>query len=158
MLPDVGHRQDAERVQRRERAAAPQFVRCVAAGERGERDVDRAQGEERGRRGDKVDGEAADEPRQRSREQNGEYRQQPGVIQQVDARVVPGECREGLGCVAVIHGCLALERASPEATSVESARRKLLPSRNGRAGTLPPLGCWNSLTCRANACGRSTWL
>ena len=138
VLPDECHNQDTKRVQRCERAPSPQAIGAGARRHGSEGDVDGAESEEAGGHGNEVDRQAADQPRQRHREQDREYGQEPGVIEQMYAWVMPRQGRQDLGGLRV-HGCLAGLRTSPDATRVPS-ERKLLPSRKGRDSTFWPPG------------------
>ena len=109
-----------------------------------------------------VDLEAAGEPWHAGGDQDRDDGQQPDVIEQMNARILPDRARNQLGAVDVrltdITYCSAGCVATAALLRLTGPLPKLLLSRNGCDCTFGRSGGWKSSTCSAKAWARSTWL
>src|SRR5208283_4376032 len=92
---------------------APSMVRRRWGRQKRKWDTHSAEGKQTPARGSDVHLETAGKPGNARSDQNGEDRQQPDVVQQMNARILPGRARYGLSAVEVrTHGSAALASAS----------------------------------------------
>src|SRR6185437_8343791 len=125
----------------------------MAGGQQSEGDMERPEREQAPAATADVDLEPAEEPGHGSGKHHGRERHQPDVIEQVDARVVPGRMGKQLRGIG-FHGgnpyrdCLVWVAATA-AVRFTGLLPKSLLSRNGCERTFGPLGGWKSSTCSA---------